>query len=148
MHYNAALAPRRPIAPPVQPDAAVSPENIELRLDWIGTLGNRSCPLETVWRDPSLTRGIAGVYLIWSNRGGLPTYLYVGNSRDIGETLRAQHADPRIAANAWAGDLQVSWAAVASIYRPGVTQFLLATLSPAIIEAAPAARAISVNLPI
>jgi hypothetical protein len=149
MHHNAALAPAHPSAPPPSQPEAVSPQaNVELQLDWIGTLGNRSCPLDTVWRDPSLTRGIAGVYLIWAVRGGVPTVLYVGNSRDIGETLRAQHDDPRISANAWAGDLQVSWAAVASIYRPGVTQFLLASLSPAVVEAAPVARAISVNLPL
>lgn len=135
------------VSPPrtaVQP----SPTGVDLQLDWIGTLGHTSCPLETVWRDPSLTQGIAGVYLIWSTRGGRPSILYVGNGRDIGVMLQAQHDDPRIATHAWSGDLHVSWAAVASIYRPGVTQYLTAALSPQIIETAPAAREVSVNLPI
>ena len=129
---------------------AGAPASVEadLRLDWIGTLGQSSCPLEAVWRDPSLTQGIAGVYLIWSNTGGHPTILYVGNGRDIGVMLQAQHDDPRIAAHAWSGDLTVSWAAVASVYRPGVTQYLTAALSPLIAETALVAREVSVNLPI
>ena len=58
------------------PNGAVSDAHaIDLRLDWIGAPGRSSCTLETVWRDPSLTRGIAGVYLIWSNLGGTPVIL-------------------------------------------------------------------------
>lgn len=129
---------------------ANTPESagIDLHLDWIGTSGRTSCPLETVWRDPSLTQGIAGVYLIWSSKSGQPTILYVGNGRDIGGMLQAQHDDPRIAAHAWSGDLYVSWAAVASVHRPGVAQFLVAALSPQIVEAMPVAREVAVNLPI
>jgi hypothetical protein len=146
MHQDVVLSqPRRPAEPG---GGTPAPANVDLRLDWIGTLGHTSCPLETVWRDPSLTQGIAGVYLIWSNTGGQATMLYVGNGRDIGVMLQAQHDDPRIASHAWSGDLYVSWAAVASIYRPGVTQYLMAALAPQIIETVPVAREVSVNLPI
>ena len=147
MQQNAAHAPS-----PASDDGADhnldSSANVDLQLDWIGTLGNKSCPLDAVWRDPTLTQGIAGVYLIWSTKGGVPTILYVGNGRDIGAMLRAQYDDPRIAAHAWSGDLFISWAAVASVYRPGVAQYLMSTLSPAITEFVPAARSVSVNLPI
>lgn len=142
MHQSAVISP-----PPRQALAAAS-AGVDLHLDWIGTLGKSSCPLETAWRDPFLTRGIAGVYLIWSIKDGQSTVFYVGNGRDIGVMLQAQIDDPRIAAPASSSDLEVSWAAVASIYRPGVTQYLMSTLSPLITEMVPAARALSVNLPI
>ena len=147
MHQTAVSPqPRRAAG---QPDAvAATSAALDLRLDWIGTLGKSSCPLETVWRDPLLTLGIAGVYLIWSDKGGHATMLYVGNGRDIGALLQTQHNDPRIAAHACSGDLYISWAAVASIHRPGVTQYLMSTLSPLIVETVPVARTVSVNLPI
>lgn len=149
MHQNAVTPLHRPSHSGGSAGAVTAtPASTELRLDWIGTLGNSSCPLETAWRDHSLTQGIAGVYLIWSNKGGSPTILYVGNGRDIGAMLQAQHNDPRIAAHACADDLNISWAAVASVYRPGVTQYLMSTLSPLVAETAPVARAVPVNLPI
>jgi len=149
MHQNAVIPQPRRRAPTEQPGAvAATSAAVDLRLDWIGTLGKSSCPLETVWRDPLLTLGIAGVYLIWSNKGGHATMLYVGNGRDIGALLQAQHNDPRIAALAGSDDLSVSWAAVASIHRPGVAQYLMSTLSPQIVETVPVARAVSVNVPI
>lgn len=149
MHQNVVIPKPRHAAPAGQPSTGASASaSLDLHLDWIGVLGNKSCPLETVWRDPSLTHGIAGVYLIWSSKGGHPTVLYVGNGRDIGAMLRTQHDDPRIAAHAWSDELNISWAAVASVYRPGVTQYLVSTLSPMIAETAPVARAVSVNLPI
>ena len=131
-----------------QSSDAVVPASIDLHLDWIGALGRTSCPLETVWRDPSLTRGIAGVYLIWSTGGMAPAIVYVGSGRDIGALLQAQHDDPRITGHACSGELHVSWAAVASLYRAGVAQYLKAALSPLIAEAIPAARPVSVNLPV
>ncbi len=146
MHHDVVLSqPRRAAQPSTGAPASAG---VDLHLDWIGTLGHTSCPLETVWRDSSLTQGIAGVYLIWSNTGGRPTILYVGNGRDIGAMLQAHHDDARIAAHAWSGDLHVSWAAVASVYRPGVTQYLMAALSPQIFETVPVAREVSVNLPL
>ncbi len=147
MHQNVVNQQPRQFADSGQTGTGTS-AGVDLQLDWIGTLGNSCCPLETVWRDLSLTQGIAGVYMIWSDRGGRPTVLYVGNGRDIGAMLQAHHDDPRISAHTWSGDLCVSWAAVASIYRPGVAQYLMSTLSPQIVEAVPAARAVSVNLPI
>ena len=149
MYQDVAVSePRRPARNAQANIAGRAANDIDLRLDWIGSLGRTSCPLDTVWRDPSLTQGIAGVYLIWSNTGGRPTILYVGNGRDIGVMLQAQHDDPRIAAHAWSGDLFVSWAAVASVYRPGVAQYLMTALSPQIVETAPVAREVSVNLPL
>ena len=149
MHQNAVI-PQPPRPAPARQSAAlaVAPAGVDLRLDWIGALGKNSAPIETVWRDPLLTLGIAGVYLIWSRQENQPTVYYVGSGRDIGVMLRAQHDDPRIAAPASSGDLDVSWAAVASVYRPGVTQYLMSTLTPVIVETAPVARAVSVNLPI
>ena len=149
MHRNAVNPTQHSAGHAVRSSAVASATSgVDLHLDWIGVLGGTSCPLETAWRDPSLTQGIAGVYLIWSSRGGQSTILYVGSGRDIGAMLQAQHHDPRIAAQAWSGDLNISWAAVASVYRPGVTQYLVSTLSPQIAEAIPVARAVSVNLPI
>ena len=149
MYQDVIVSPsRRPARATQSNGVGPASADIDLRLDWIGTLGQKSCPLEAVWRDPSLTQGIAGVYLIWSNAGGHPTILYVGNSRDIGVLLQAQHDDARISAHAWSGDLTVSWAAVASVYRPGVTQYLMTVLSPQIVETVPVAREVSVNLPI
>ncbi len=149
MHQDVVISqPRRPVRATQANGVGPASTELDLRLDWIGTLGHSSCPLEAVWRDPSLTQGIAGVYLIWSNTGGRPAILYVGNGRDIGAMLQAQHDDPRIATHAWSGDLTVSWAAVASVHRPGVTQYLMTALSPMIAETAPVAREVSVNLPI
>ncbi len=149
MHQDVVLSqPRHPARTGNGSASTPAAASIDLHLDWIGTLGHTSCPLETVWRDPSLTQGIAGVYLIWSTKGGQPKILYVGNGRDIGVMLQAQHDDHRIAAHAWSGDLHVSWAAVASIHRPGVAQYLMAALSPQIAETMPVAREVSVNLPI
>ena len=149
MYQHVAVSPpRRPARAAHGNSAGQASTDIDLRLDWIGTLGRTCCPLEAVWRDPSLTQGIAGVYLIWSNTAGRPTILYVGNGRDIGVMLQAQHDDPRIATHAWSGDLFVSWAAVASVHRPGVAQYLMTALSPQIVETAPVAREVSVNLPI
>ena len=149
MYQDVAVSePRRPARNAQANIAGRAANDIDLRLDWIGSLGRPSWPLDTVWRDRSLTQGIAGVYLIWSTKGGQPKILYVGNGRDIGVMLQAQHDDPRIAAHAWSDDLHVSWAAVASIHRPGVAQYLMAALSPQIAETMPVAREVSVNLPI
>ncbi len=147
MHLHAAIPQPHDRAPTPYADIPHS-ASIDLRLDWIGAPGQTSCPLETVWRDRSLTQGIAGVYVIWSRRGGNPVIHYLGNGSDIGAMLATHHDDARIAALTFAGDLVVSWAAVASIYRPGVVRYLAAALAPRIAEAVPAARAVSVNLPV
>lgn len=148
MHQTAvATLPRHSAA---HSPATVAPAiaQADLHLDWIGDYGQTTCSLDLVWRDPSLTQGIAGVYVIWSNKGSVPVIYYVGDGRDIGALLQEHANDPRIATLAWSGDLTVSWAAVASIYRPGVMQYLLAALAPLIVETIPAARPISVNLPL
>lgn len=148
MHQTVVTPSRRL---PARSPAVVAPSvptQVDLRLDWIGTYGKSACPLDVVWRDRSLTQGIAGVYVIWSSKGSVPVIYYVGDGRDIGAKLQDQANDPRIATLAWSGDLMVSWAAVASVYRPGVTQYLLSVLSPLIVETIPAARPISVNLPL
>ena len=89
MHQNAVIPqPRRAAPAGHSGTVAATSAALDLRLDWIGTLGKSSCPLETVWRDPLLTLGIAGVYLIWSNKGDHASMLYVGNGRDIGALLQ------------------------------------------------------------
>ena len=91
-------------------------------------------------------RGISGVYVLYQSGG--PSWIYVGESRDIGARLAEHRADPRLQAFDGSGALMVAWAPVASLHRQGVVSYLTVTLAPTFACPVEAARPVAVNLPI
>ena len=97
--------------------------------------------------DPVPGRGVAGVYVIWRTDRFGRECLVVGEARDIATDLARTFRESHIAGYAATGALEVSWAAVASIHRPGIAGFLATALAPVLVGSAGVARHVAVNLP-
>lgn len=125
-----------PLPHPTPPTAAPAPSTL-LDLGW-----------RTGTPEPVPGQGVAGVYVVWRLGRSGPECLVVGEARDIaadlGRTLRECH----IAAYAAIGVVEISWAAVASLHRPGIAGWLSAALSPLLAGVTGSARPIEVNLPV
>ncbi len=121
----------------------------ELQLSWSRGPSGTPPSLTEVVRNTTPARGVSGVYIFWmADRSGAgPTWIYVGEARDLGTRIVSHASDPRVQAYR-PDDIRVSWAPVASMYRPGVFFYLSQALGPMVAEPLPAARAISVNLPL
>lgn len=121
----------------------------ELHLSWARANDGRPNRLCDVLCDPTPARGLNGVYVIWDPVNGHdgPLWIYVGDGMDVGAQLECHRCDPRILVYDGGAKLGVSWAAVASIYLPGVLCYLSQRLSPLVSEPLPVARLVPVNLP-
>lgn len=121
----------------------------ELRLSWARATDGRPNRLCDVLSDPTPVRGLNGVYVIWDPVGGgeAPRWIYVGDGADVGARLECHRCDPRILVHDTGAKLGVSWAAVASMYLPGVLCYLSQRLSPLVSNPLPVARLVPVNLP-
>jgi hypothetical protein len=97
--------------------------------------------------EPVPGRGVAGVYVVWRTGSRSRNCLAVGEARDIAADLARTFRESHIAAYAASGALEISWAAAASMHRPGIACYLAAMLTPSITAYAGAARQIPVNLP-
>lgn len=99
-------------------------------------------------RDPVPGTGVAGVYILWRTGRSPRECLVVGETRDIASDLARSFRESHIADYAATGALEVSWAAVASMHRPGIASFLTGALAPRLSGPSGAARQIAVNLPV
>ena len=68
-------------------------------------------------------------------------------NRDIAVDLSRRFRESHIAGYAASGEIEISWAAVASIHRSGIAGYLGASLAPVLAGPAGTARQIPVNLP-
>lgn len=126
------------------------PDNAEaLQLSWSRGPDGGPCRLNELLNNGSSPRGISGVYLLWvaDHCGSGPSWIYVGEGRDIATRLIGHQTDPRVQAYA-CREIRVSWAPVASMYRQGILCYLARSLLPVVAGPLPAARAIPVNLPL
>ena len=98
--------------------------------------------------DPVPGTGVAGVYILWRTGAFPRECLVVGETRDIASDLARSFANSHIAGYAATGALEVSWAAVASMHRPGIASFLVGALAPRLSGPSGAARQIAINLPV
>lgn len=97
--------------------------------------------------EPVPGRGVAGVYIIWRTALHGRDCLVVGEARDIASDLSRTFRESHVAGYAASGALEINWAAVASMHRPGIACYLAAALMPTITSYVGAARQIPVNLP-
>ena len=111
-----------------------------LTLAWAGASNGTLFRFADIAVEPAAARGISGVYVLYQSGG--PSWIYVGESRDIGARLAEHRADPRLQAFDGSGALMVAWAPVASLHR------LTVTLAPTFACPVEAARPVVVNLPI
>ena len=117
-----------------------------LTLAWAGASNGTLFRFADIAVEPAAARGISGVYVLYQSGG--PSWIYVGESRDIGARLAEHRADPRLQAFDGSGALMVAWAPVASLHRQGVVSYLTVTLAPTFACPVEAARPVVVNLPI
>lgn len=126
---------------------ATTTNGVSLSLVWSKTTNGARYRFADLAVEPvGAARGISGVYVLYLNNG--PRWVYVGESRDIGERLAEHFADPRLQAFNGNDALMITWAAVASLHRQGVVCYLAGTLAPMIACPHSAARPVTVNLPI
>lgn len=97
--------------------------------------------------EPVPGNGVAGVYVIWRTGPAGRVCLVVGENRDIASDLACTLRESHIARYAATGAIEVSWAAAASMHRPGIASYLTTVLSPALAGRTGTARQIGVNLP-
>ena len=113
-----------------------------------------AAPLSTLtlcWQhgshDPVPGNGAAGVYVVWRTGPAGRECLVVGENRDITSDLACALRESHISRYAATGAVEVSWAAAASMHRPGIASYLATVLSPIFASRTGAARQIGVNLP-
>ncbi len=130
-------------------DVSAPPADKVLQLSWSRGNDGAPCRLTELLSNGSTPQGVSGVYLLWTadHCGSGPNWIYVGEGRDIADRLERHSTDPRVQAHA-CREIRVAWAAVPSMYRPGVLCYLAQSLLPMVAEPIPAARAIPVNLPL
>ncbi len=125
-----------PLSPALSADQAAAPAAPNLNLFWV------RCS-----HDPVSGHGVSGVYVICRTGARGRECLVVGETRDIATELARTIRESHIAGYAASGELDIAWAAVASLHRPGIAGYLGATLSPTLAGPASVARQIPVNLP-
>lgn len=102
------------------------------------------CSLENL--DLDSIGNVAGVYIIW-HEGNPGRVVRVGQGSPIKDRLEAHRNDAEILAYSSRGKLRVTWAAVSSVQRDGVENYLAATWTPQVGEKFPDVWPIAVNSP-
>jgi hypothetical protein len=109
-------------------------------------------PLDLAWQTgtpaPALGHGTAGVFIVWRRGRYGRECLVVGEAHDIAEGLAGALRNGHVTALAALGAIEVSWAAVPSMHRPGIAGWLAATLAPTLASHTAAARPVAVTLPV
>lgn len=77
---------------------------------------------------PDLTN-IGGVFIVW-HRGERPAWVYVGQSKNLGEEFEDILKNNEIMQYHKHGGLYVTWSQVLEQYRDGVVRYLVDTLQP------------------
>jgi hypothetical protein len=121
-------------------ECGLEKEVANVQISW-WRCGGRWCDLLRVDLRP--VQGVGGVYVIQA--GGV--VVYVGQATDLAARLTQHRVDRRVLAYQRYGPLYVTWAKVPALYRNGVEAYLINALQPALVQRAPTARPIAVNLP-
>lgn len=115
-----------------------------MNISWNKCQGEVWCPFLTVNLDHPHFHSLEGVYIIWHG-GQTPWTVYVGQG-EIAARLKAHRQNQSILQYSPHG-LFVTWSGVDRLSRDGVERYLIDNLSPRVVERAPTATPIPVNLP-